>query len=28
LVPMINSLLETLGKNGYPREAIHFEKWT
>jgi len=28
LVPMINSLLETLTKNGYPREAIHFEKWT
>ncbi len=28
LVPMINSLLETLGKNGYPRETIHFEKWT
>lgn len=28
LVPMINSLLETLGQNGYPREAIHFEKWT
>jgi len=28
LVPMINSLLESLTQIGYPREAIHFEKWT
>ena len=28
LVPMVNSLLESLTKIGYPRSAIHFEKWT
>ncbi|HCU24541.1 MAG TPA: hypothetical protein DF383_05945 [Deltaproteobacteria bacterium] len=28
LVPMINSLLENLTSIGYPRQAIHFEKWT
>ncbi len=28
LVPMVNSLKEYLTNLGYPKEAIHFEKWT
>ncbi len=28
LVPMINALREDLTKIGYPKEVIHYEKWT
>jgi NAD(P)H-flavin reductase len=28
LVPMVNALKEELTKMGYPKEVIHFEKWT
>jgi len=28
LVPMINSLKETLLELNYPKEALHFERWT
>jgi ferredoxin-NADP reductase len=28
LVPMVNDLKATLEEIGYPKEAIHFEKWT
>ncbi len=28
LVPMINSLKETLEKLGYPKKSLHFERWT
>lgn len=28
LVPMINSLKETLIELGYPKQALHFERWT
>jgi NAD(P)H-flavin reductase len=28
LVPMINSLKETLTELGYPKQSLHFERWT